>query len=301
MRPWLKTTATIVTILGLSACALIQREERAAPARVAEAEPEAGYQEIALVVEGLPIDALFASPARLSEAVLGLADTDNPEQIRAWIDVIESQDGDAADVPSNLTGIAALPSVQLLHAYLASLEGVDFNIRVRGRIDDYIYDAAKQAGHLAVNVKYEIFSTAASYTSGIPDHVKEYHWDVEVTDGTYEVVPHSGDPNNPFPNTLANLPLDRIAGDPTAVPPLPPLVNKLWAKGKGIVVRHVYEVFSPTSIVRLPDKHPYYVSTDESCIDMMWAGPVPAIKTEPFGPPAYCLGRCAHPEIVNTD
>jgi hypothetical protein len=306
-RPSINALLVLVTTFGLSSCAQFQREE--APMAMPEAAPATEYQDLALVVDGVPIETLFDSPARLRQVVVSLADTENPERIQEWIDIIESPDGNAADVPASLRGIAGFSVVQVFRAYLASLTEAPFNIKARGRIDDYVYDATEQAGHLAVTVRYEIFETPASHASGVPDLVKEYHWDFEVTED-YVVVPHSGDPKDPFPNTLEHLPLDRIAGKPNENPPLPPLVNKLWAKGKGIVLRHVYEVLSPTSIVRLPDQppnnpHPYYVSTDESCLDMMWSGPVPAVKTEPWGPPAYCLGRCgrgANPplEIVNT-
>jgi hypothetical protein len=292
-RQWLNTTVVVATIFGLTACAQVERQEGAAPARIAEAEPEADFEEWALVVKGVPIQRLVEDRERLREAVIELVDTDNQGQISEWVAVVRSRDGNAADVPLNLRGLAGFSAVQLLESYVATFSGLDAQRRVSGKIVDYIFDDAEKAGHLAVNTKIEYFDTSESYASEVPDDVKRYHWDIEVTKGTYLVVPHSGDRNDPFPGTLALV-------EPTLTNiETRELDHKLWAKGTGIVVRHVYEVFSDGSIARLPDTHPFYMSTEASCIDMMFKGYPPAIRlpVQRF----YCLGRCDHPEVVNTD
>lgn len=290
-RQWINALLVFVTTCGLSSCAQIQREE--APAAMAEAEPEADFQEWVLVVKGVPIQRLVEDPEELRKAVVELVGTDDRGQISEWVSAVRSRAGNAEGVHANLTGLAGFSAVQLLEAYLASFTELDAQRKVSGKIVDYIFDDAEKAGHLAVNTKVEYFDTSESYASQVPDRVKRYHWDIEVTDGTYQVIPHSGNRNDPFPGTLALVEPTLTAVEDRG------LDHKLWAKGTGIVVRHVYEVFSDGSITRLPDTHPFYPSTAASCIDMMFAGPPPAIYLPPQ--PAYCLGRCDHPEVVNTD
>jgi hypothetical protein len=289
-RQWIHALLVLVTTFGLSACAQFQREEVAAAPE--EPAPDEGYEEWALMVKGVPIEQLVEEPGALRQAVIELVGTDNTDEIDKFISVVRSRSGNVEDVPANLTGIGAFPGLQLLEAYFASVNELPERRKVSGKIGDYFFNDADKSGHLSVNTKVEYFDTAASYASKTPDRVQRYHWHIEVLPETYEVRPHSGKRDDPFPGTLA-----------FAEPMLTNieqrgLDHKLWATGTGIDVRQVYEVFSDGSITLLADGHPYYSETAASCIDMLFRGYPPAIDLP--AQPAYCLGRCAQPEVVNT-
>lgn len=266
----------------------------------AGAEADEGYEELALMVDGVSIETLAEDPDRLRDAVFAVVETYDPEKIRAWTTTLQSRDGNAADVHENLWGLAGFPGAQLLETYLASLSPTYEKRVVSGKIVDYVFDDAEKDGHLAVNTKVEYFNTPASYAAKVPDRVQRYHWDIDVLKDTYEVRMRQGDPShpdNPFPGTVT---FPKSATNPALESSIwfRGLDHKLWAKGTGIVVRHVYEVLSDGSIERLPDTNAYYRRTDANCIDLMFKGYPPAIDLPEQK--YYCLGRCDQPEVVNT-
>ncbi|MEM7024486.1 MAG: hypothetical protein AAF637_18190 [Pseudomonadota bacterium] len=326
MRPSrIHVITALIAVGALTACAQTKRDEPpAAPATAAMEEGSfEGFQELALMVDGVEISRLVEDKAGLRTKVEELLDTDEPDpaQIRKWLDILGGGEGSWADVHPSLRGIAGLSVAQLLEAYLASQASTFLKTRVRGKIRDYLFDKDEAitdrqqgAGHLSVETWVDYFDSEASFAAETPDRTERYHWDIDVvrrivdeqeTQGFIVVERDDTQPTNPFPGTIEDLPqpmLDRIfKGEPDAVPPKPPLLNKLWAEGKDIVIRSVYRIQDDFTVELLPDTDPQYASTDASCIDMMWAADVPAVFTASSHPPNYCLGRCAHPLVVNTE
>lgn len=295
--------AAFAVIIALPSCApgpaLDEEPEAVAapPEQRLEALPEEELEAWTLMVDGQPVDELLRDRERadaILQRLLG-APLERTTLERLVADIKEGRT--SVDLPGDLSGIGLFTTVQFFDAYLAALDDAEATQTLSGKIQDYIFDDAQKAGHLAVDTRLEFFDTAASAAAMTPDRVERYHWDIEVLDGTYEVVPRSTIPTDPFPGTLQFSP--EMIAKLTARG----LDHKLWAihdasSNKIISVRNVYQLFDDGSITRLPNGHRYYQTSDESCIDMMFAG-YPAAHTLP-AQPAYCLGRCAEPQIINT-
>jgi hypothetical protein len=226
------------------------------------------------------------APDRGAPIVQALLGNSNPEFVRELLERLRQGDAfpvDVRGVPSALGGIAGFAVVSFLEAYAAESRP-RVGPTISGKIKDYVFNEDDLSGHLAVDTRVYF------PWSGIIDR---FHWDIEVRPGTYQVIPHSGNPNNPFPNTVAFDKKKLKDIDARG------LDHKLFAQGPGIRVRHVYKIRDDGSIKRLSNNHPYYASTLDSCIDLMFAGKPPAIRLPPqIG---YCLGRCAQPAVVNTN
>ena len=66
------------------------------------------------------------------------------------------------------------------------------------------------------------------------------------------------------------------------------------------MVRNVYHrKLTEPNLVRIADTEWPYQVTPASCIDLFTQGPPPATFGE-LAANDYCLGRCAHPPIVNS-
>lgn len=192
------------------------------------------------------------------------------------------------DVPAALTGVAGQSALSLVRWAVGEPQIIS------GKIRDYIYDDGEKSGHLAVDTRVETFSSLANLSGGSPFRVEFFHWDIEVID-IYEVIPRGPDPFDPFPKTV-QFPPEALG--PNGNIRRRGLDHKLFARGKGIVVRHVYRTIGNGPIERLPDDHPFYETTEDSCIDLLFKGYPPAseLPRQEF----YCLGRCEDPQVVNT-
>ncbi len=106
-----------------------------------------------------------------------------------------------------------------------------------------------------------------------------------------------------------------VAFPPHAIDPEDPrsvwcrgLDHKLLAKGADVQIKNVFrkvECCNPGcdhpecgKLVRLSDTEKFYLSTEESCIDLMFKGYPPASELPPQV--EYCLGRCENPPIINS-
>jgi hypothetical protein len=166
-------------------------------------------------------------------------------------------------------------------------------LRVRGRIRDYVYVEDTQSGHLAVDVTTEFFASAKDRDSGQPPLQTELlHWDIEV-ENAYQVHPRGLDFLDPFPQVDLKLPGYAIASIWNR-----DLRYKLHAKGRGIIVRHIYRKVDNGPLERVPSADPRYARTDEACIDLL-LHPYPP-ETELPAQIGYCLGRCEQAAVVNT-
>lgn len=209
-------------------------------------------------------------------------------QLRRLISSIEGT-GPKVAAPRSMTGLSGFST------YLFALAALDDLGRVTGKIRDYVYDSELRTGHLAVDTRVE--TKTAVYC---------YHWDIDVVplETGFQVEQRDpgwsrNGPGSPFPGSgmdFDTVTLDNIDSRD--------LDHKLSAIGTDIVVRHVYRQVDEDRIERLDDSHEFYISTSESCIDLMTSGEPPPLalpRRDATDEPLYCLGRCAHPAIVNTE
>jgi hypothetical protein len=270
-----------VGVLLITAPVIAQAPDQAPV--IAQAPDQDGFETWFTMVDGEPIDDVLRNPDRapqIVQALLGNSDREFVKELLASLRQGVPFPEDVRGVPSALGGIAGFAVVSFLEAYAA---GSPVGPTISGKIKDYVYDEDDLSGHLAVDTR--VYLPWSRITN-------RFHWDIEVRPGTYQVIPHSGDPNNPFPNT--------VTFDPAKLPEIAKrgLDHKLFAQGPGIRVRHVYKIRNDGSIQRYPNNHVFYASTVDSCIDLMFAGEPPAIYLPPQR--GYCLGRCAQPAVVNS-
>lgn len=291
-RSGTKIIATVVSICGLFSCAQTQREV-AAPA-VTEIPPaatesptanEEGFEDWSLIVDGMTIEDLLEDRATAGALLREVLDADlNDEELVALLALAKEDTTTLADLrerlgdSDRLSGIDALPIVQFLTAYVNGEQQ-----KVRGKIRQYYFNDEEKGGYLEVDTIVETLQ------GGVVTETDTYFWAIAVRPPTYQVIDHSGDRDDPFPGTL-----------PLMEPKLTEiemrkLDQKLWAKGPGIVIIAVER-----NGVLLPTTNYLYTSTAASCIDMMFWGYPPRSEL-PIKQEAFCLGRCQHPMVVNTD
>jgi hypothetical protein len=292
-RPWLITIVAVITIFGLSSCAQMQREERAA-APVAAPEPpsvaEEAYDPWALMVDAEPIAEVLGNRERLNDVLFGEDSGKgfNDDQLAALLDQAESDETTAEALRTTLegsnalSGIAGFSVVQYLRAYVTGEPQ-----RVRGKIRQYYFNDDEKGGYLEVDTVVETLQ------GGSVVDTDTYFWAIAIRPETYRVVDREDPPTtDPFPDT--------VDFSDEAVDPSNPdsiwgrnLDQKLFGEGTGIVVVAIRKNGD-----LLPTTHYLYDSSEDSCIDLLFWGYPP--KTELPKQRYYCLGRCAHPQVVNT-
>jgi hypothetical protein len=262
------------------------------------------FFEFPLAVDGVPIDEfLLDEDAPQILSTLEEIDVDEcppqPRPDRRWCRdalipllqrIEEAGFVPREEVPAALTGIGGFSTQLVLRAFLFKEAH-----KVQGRIRDYIYVDATKSGHLAVDVKTLYFASAADRDAGkLPKRTELLHWDIEV-DSIYEVHERGTDYDDPFPYVDLELPTNAITSiwDPTR-----DLKYKLHAKGPGIKVRHVYRKIDSGTMQLLPSTDYRYTTTYESCIDLLFNPYPPESELPPQK--GFCLGRCKHPDIINT-
>jgi hypothetical protein len=287
-RNWIVACTTIVIAARVWVVGAIGWSLSIAAPVMAQAPDQEGFEPWVTMVDEAPIAEALADRSRgaaVVERLLGNADQEFVRELLASLRQGVAFRGDVRGVPSALGGIAGSVVIPFLEAYANNTAAPE----ISGRIKDYVFDQADLSGHLAVETRVE-HPPSETHPLGL---IERFHWDIEVLPGTYQVIPHSGDRDDPFPDT--------VAFDPAKLNDIERrrLDHKLFAQGPGIRVRHVYQILDDDSIQRLHNNHPYYASTLDSCIDLMFAGPPPAIRLPPQ--PGYCLGRCAQPAVVNSN
>ncbi len=215
------------------------------------------------------------------------------------------------NVPEQLRGIAGLTTTLFLQKLLP-LDGEPVADKIfMGKIRDYTYvrdpasaDPGKGRGHLSVD-------TCTDIDGFVPvgeDRREFFHWDLEVIEDGF-VVNKRTEPSDPSDMATYEAPfpgIDLVLPEMTWSPADPRSVwrrgldHKLHSSSTWLVVRNVYhrKLVDPL-LVRLPDGNPLYGVTEASCIDLFTQGPPPGTFAELAGND-YCLGRCAHPPIVNS-
>jgi hypothetical protein len=270
--------ATIISTLGF-ACAST------------ESLGQEGFFDFPMTVEGSTVDDLLSDRERIEQTLNTLLEIDVVDQRAQAIELLQGLDEGRFvqdQVPLALRGIGSFGVRLLARSYFFGEVQ-----KVQGKIRDYVYDEGTKGGHLAVDVRTLIFTSAKDRDLGKPPIRTELlHWDIDV-DGVYEVHSRGLDFLDPFPDVDLALPGYAIASIW-----IRDLRYKLHAKGTGIVVRHIYRKIDDNPIELLPTTDPLYASTDASCIDLLFHPYPPELELPPqIG---YCLGRCDHPAIVNT-
>ena len=189
--------------------------------------------------------------------------------------------------------------------------------KVTGKIRDYLFiadpnDKRKGSGHLSVEMLFEVDR----------DEMQEslfFHWDISVRNYTVHVRDDSRFPDFPFPE-LQGKPNEaneltesaKVVFPKSSTDPGNPisvwargLNHKLFAEGgkddegkDNFTIDNIYRSRNGGPLERLDDRHEWYQTPEGSCVDLMFKGYPPAAGLPPQT--NYCLGRCAHPRIVNT-
>lgn len=304
MKRWVVGSAIMAVVVSLSVG--LQLQGRMALMTTAHAEDvvdREGLDDWMLMAGGMPIEELRAQPEMARQVlrdVLGPDYRDYPdEELDKKLAELLAKAGEdgvrAADLPEALTGIPGFTVLQLLKAYLEP----ELERKVSGTIRHYYFNFNddRKGGYL------EVDTVVDTLRNGEIVETDTYFWAIAVRPETFEVVlrcdinpddPNGCDDNGnmPFLDTLA-LPDKALEEDNQDGIWVRGLDHKLWAKGTGIVVVGVIR-----NGVLLSPGDPLYASNADSCIDLMFAGYPPVSELPPQ--PGYCLGRCAHPEVVNT-
>lgn len=285
-------------IIALSGCTHLDRKHDVQP------EPD-GLRTLHLMVGGLPIDDVldrgnYAGEKIRDEALGQLGregvPVDDPEELRALLDSLESSDvykgGDdvalrSTGVPAPLRGFAGLFVAQFLRA--AVFGEVE---EIHGQVTRYYYNNYTGGGYLEVKTVGTRFDA-----SGAQVAKTRYFWAISVRPDGFTVHKRDddGDPNDVFPGTDVQISLSNTQG------PGFDLDHKLYAKGadnpsdpdRNIVVLGVYQ-----NGTLLPQMDARYDITPESCIDFLFEGYPPEDGLP--GQTPSCLGRCSTPAIVGT-
>lgn len=306
MKRYCIAGVAVIVVCSLSACSLVRHKSEKQPSTE-------DFDNWSLVLNGERVDDLRADPEKIREAVRKLLKyepwnddkagkkddksddkKDDPERMdeKRYRALMAGKDPDDGVTPDALKGIAGFSTTGLKRASEGQRQ------LIRGKIRDYVYDDKTKSGHLAVDTWVTVFNDAKAFINDKPDEVIRYHWDIEIEAEAFEVQPHSGDPENPFPPTKKYPNPVQFTEETLRDIEARGLKYKLFAQGEKVVVRHVYRVGADGKLERLPAGHPFYEPSKESCIDIMFDRYPPALDLPPQR--GYCLGRCDQPQVVNT-
>ena len=258
---------------------------------------------------------VLANRRQLMETLQAYAPGIRPGNLGTVIAEIEAQNLDnSASVPG-LTGVGGVFGHALLRLAKGAVQGGNYNAGVRfvvdlsGQITDFMYDPSTESGTIeAITYVTVRRVNPAGMTLPNPDSIA-YKFLVDVAEGGYTDILHTGDPDNPFPGTT-------LAFGPATLERIESLGfnRKLWAQGEDILVRTVWidDTYQPGQAPNFgnpvdandPTYARLFETDQESCIDMMFnvasGDPLPENMAELGAPPFYCLGRCGDPLLINT-
>jgi hypothetical protein len=277
----------VLTVAALAfvlvACEAIVKE----PPRKDVPTPAVAQKPTKVYVAGTPINELEIAELRRRLSAFEAFDLRDEAGRNAARDVLERFDKGArleANVREAFEGFGG-PYVRLA-LEVALSEPPRPKVELAGLITHYRFNRYNDSGYLEVDTK------ATLLVDGNPIRMDDYTWWIAVEPGAYSVHERREDqPDDPFPGTIP-LPASAVQDVPGSIWDRN-LTHKLFAEGEGIVVLGVVK-----NGHLLPKAHPFYTTTDTSCIDLLFDGPPPR-ETLPEQR-AYCLGRCEHPWVVNT-
>jgi hypothetical protein len=275
----------VLLVLGLSACANMQRT-------TTEKAPD-DLVDTTVYIAGADFQAL--GTARLREILSEIEGIDLTTAAgRREIDdlLIRLRAGEvkaAEEAPAALRGLAGLELREQLEIAIAPADA-QLSKDFAGKIRDYLFNENTGAGYL------EVETWVTTRVQGTPVQVDRYYWWIAVgAGGGKGFTVHEREdsqPDNPFPGTINLPPAAKDFDNPDGIWQRG-LDHKLFARG---------ETISVLAVTRngqlLPPADPVYQTSADSCIDLLLRG-YPPRDTLPQQR-AYCLGRCAHPMILNT-
>jgi len=274
-----------------------------------------------------PIDVILDNPD-LAKRVID--DLDLKMSPSCALQFIDNPSEDSEGSPKALRGISGVGVAPFLRAYDARIEkkNSEFRVKVGGKACDFVFipDPFSSSdrpdtgtGHLSVDVLHEYFESDESLRNCKPDQTDFYHWDIKIKNFTvhkrYDLIEEYKNtpeyfPDTPFPS-LPDAPFPAHTLDPDDSRSIwcRCLDHKLLAMGDEVEIEHVYRQICHES-PQIPDENfhlldrndprykGYYESTEETCVDIMFKGypPLAGLPEQR----EYCLGRCKHPDIVNT-
>ena len=196
------------------------------------------------------------------------------------------------------------------------------SLRITGKIREYSFHPHEPYGpigngRLIVDVVHQKFDEMRAPSDPMPTQTEEYQWTVQLRNARVLSRNDEGYYEYPFPSLQGNPDVspggDRKPKDPVkvvfpkeATNPCNPngiwrrgLDHKIYAEGgEEIIIEEILRSINGGPKTPLPANHPWRQITPESCVDLMFKGYPPAeylpVQRE------YCLGRCAHPVIVNS-
>lgn len=270
---------------------------------------------------------------RKERMLAGYGETDISKISDDEISLVEIKDEDFAGISGFSERLferqfkfsAHAPDLKRLGFHVHDTDYDEYRSKICGKIRDYLFVDQTKSGHLSVELTHEEFLTRQSFLDCEPDQVTTYHWDIEVLEGGFEVLDRNDAALNDDEQPLfLAMPegqdgKDVVAFPPHALDPEDPrsvwcrcLDHKLLARGEKVRIVNVYRKVECCDLncghpdcgklIRLDetkdDEKKFYVSTDESCIDLMFKGAPPASELPPQV--EYCLGRCENPPVINS-
>lgn len=284
-RYWTSAAVAVAAILILSACEMAQRGT-ATDQRFPSAGDFAGLN---VYVNGVRTDQADVGELRERLTALKSVGVNTAEERQRTATLLADIDEgriDRSAVPEELRGIGGFHTRLVLRTAVSRPGEVETQ-KLSGKIRRYLFNDQNNSGYL------EVDTTVETFVNGNLVGKDAYWWAIAVMPGSYGVFKKDNtNPNDPFPGTI---PLPDSALDPDNPGGIVQrgLDHKLFAKGKGIVVLAVKK-----NGKMLPATDPVYASSVDSCIDILFRGYPPEDTLPPQS--AYCLGRCAHPMVVNT-
>ena len=303
-------------LLGIAAGGVTTLVSTPAQGQVQAGDPCAGLVQWPLYVAGEPADVFVArlrtEGAEVEAFVRSLGIDSELDSLYALLLRINEAPGVVQDdVPEALQGIAGFTTGLVLTSLLSPEDEPSPPLVIRGKIRDYTFvrDPAsglpgKGSGHLSVDICTDI----DGFVPVGVDRREFFHWDLEVVEDGF-IVNTRTEPSDPDVISTYMEPFGGISlvlPEMTWSPASPHSVwrrgldHKLHSRGQWIRVTDVYhrKLVDP-DLVRLDDNDRLCQVTDASCIDLFTAGPPPGTFGE-LTNNDYCLGRCAHPPIVNS-
>lgn len=231
----------------------------------------------------------------------------------------ERFEGDLEAYPASLGGISGINTLLYLEHHLVDrgfLTSEDIGLicdpgklfeyrsKLCGKIIKYTFNDKEKSGHLCVDLIHEQFCTREEFLLCAPQRTTYYRWVIDVLEGGYKVIERNDSkfPKDPFP-PIPNDTFPTHSLDPTDERGIwfRCLDHKLVAEGKAVVIKDIYrQIGDEGECIRLDEQiyEHLYQSTDQSCVDIMFRGYPP--ECELPDQVEYCLGRCAHPPIINS-
>ncbi|MBC8242056.1 MAG: hypothetical protein ISR50_12810 [Alphaproteobacteria bacterium] len=274
----------------------------------------------------VPVNDLLMNSTGLENMLRAYGSTSTATNLGQLINGIEDQNAQSRDVPA-MSGLGGMYG----HALLSNSPGVgasnpgaarltllttgDFDgsakvgVFMSGQITQFEFirnSTNPTVGNGTLEVVTNILAVKASNGVGAgplphaPGNTVSFRWTLAVVNNGYSVV-EKGTTSDYFPGTLnfSQAMKDRIDQKK--------FTHKLWAHGTDIRIRNVEirrgAIWRPINRTPTPPYAKYATLYDEipdNCIDMLFVGQPPRFLNNLTEPPIYCLGRCAHPLIINT-